>query len=1834
MKNSQKIRTIMNQKTKKKTIEDNKKNKHILDNSNNQSNIDGNNEQSNKTKQIPYIIKEDSSSDRSHNINPNIHSNKKGNKKINKIILLVVSALSIVIIGVIILFIMKPWVKPKKEEEDENEEINKNCQVIQNNCLSDNIENNYEEESEKENSILIENPQLKRIKINTKSIDNILVEGMEKNISLYKENIYDVSIYKEYSSGVENGVTYSKKYTYSILLLKQCLNTENEIEECELNENNNLRNLVNNQEEIEISFCYFDMTNENIILSIKCPEYTSENIKLEFISDLDYLKNFINIGNNEYRNIESNSIESCGYKCLNEKYKLNKDNSIYEEISWKNKTISNYDGYKIKKEIKIKHEVVIKDKDFYDKIYNNLDYNKLKKEKLYEVEENEENNNNFIVENEIIEDNYNDMILFNKDILNFRIRISNRIINNDGHFKAFLILKINNSTNNIEYLNKILELNDINEYNSNINLINKLGYELSNNIINQLENFTDEITNTFNYLNNEISYPILQNIIFNYINEINSDSNDFKNEIDSINNILEGIINSVSENTQTFSEQINSNINKYHVELIDLTNKIYENVGELKNLLDSPQNIDTKISNYYLNNTATSYFDIIEKAKDIFENYFRVENKSINEGIQLMLNKFEKGIDVGNKINDIYEYKKNFNDDEEINIIDNKLNELKNKIKNIIKKVKDEFENKKINKENGFYTSDNEITVNNIKFSNIINDFNYISSNPNNLDIIDITFDKIMIGFKDNFTNLLKFLENEKNNKFPLNEDVLKDNYFNAEEKQKIKNDIDELSNNIINSIKEKHNLYLNTIQQEIEKISNRKNELNSDIFHLEILCSKESLKELSESFENALNNYLNITKNNINVIFNTYKKYLNNKAILLEKLDIDEKYDSISEIKINEKIESIINFKVYIENQLIKYLSEEYNDILNKIREILLKIRSNQLNNKYKEIEDLSFINENINNVNILYERINLYFSNQVFNAKYQDEFKIIEEIKAVSIDNINNFRKTKECNDYELYIKLNSGGSICFNIFDETAEIMNLNKIDTDINFKRFKNILNIIYSSLNESMNSYNSKIEESLLSLKQIDEKNYILDNLDFNPIENKINSLLSQKYGNELIKSCYDYFQSYINEKIENLMNEFLELTNRTYDFLKEEISENKNKFKKSISEFTMMAAIYENIITQNLTRNYFDFIIENQKNNFNYTISYYYNIFINLIISTHKKIINNLPFDKNELNIKTEEYKNAINNKFNELITKIKKSKTDSLILNRQTNTLSVPRTNFFKVNTILSNVVLDFRNLLQKKEGEITSLNNDKYNTRDSLVAKFYLENSINAKLIEDYYNIIYNDDNFDILNKDKFKEIIIDNFEFDKNDFINKLELLVNNLNLENHKNFLKLKEDIIKMFEDEVNKYITNENKEGILDKINDLYNNEFNLKENQIEEIYKNINEILNTINQYLRLEKDRIEKEEIQYNNDYSKIERKLAEYKNEIINKIENTIFEIVNGFKENIMSKVYNNKVEINLNNYITELKIFCNNYKDIKLLNSSYNLGKIIEKINENLVTKYKEYIKNQINYKNEVKLINIINIDEIKEIINRKIDNEYNNNLLPKLKAFQSNSKKNYDFNLTFDTEIKSVINSKLNNIENILASLKDQNKINIIDLPLLSLNTINQKIGNIYNNSFNDFISSSMATEKITLNEFLKNIIINNFIIIFNNTISSFGNDYFDKYMKNNEIFKISQLINNYKYYLVEELLYYQILYSFKSISYIIPNDLIDKIHNLNDLDKKIVEKCEEILIKVNNYINNFKEIVKRDIIQKYISNIKEDIFIINLNDEFNKKYINEINNQND
>ena len=64
--------------------------------------------------------------------------------------------------------------------------------------------------------------------------------------------------------------------------------------------------------------------------------------------------------------------------------------------------------------------------------------------------------------------------------------------------------------------------------------------------------------------------------------------------------------------------------------------------------------------------------------------------------------------------------------------------------------------------------------------------------------------------------------------------------------------------------------------------------------------------------------------------------------------------------------------------------------------------------------------------------------------------------------------------------------------------------------------------------------------------------------------------------------------------------------NKCYDELISEVKNNEDNFKSTTYEFGLMAQSFETIITQNITKNYFESIESFQKNEFNYTITYYY----------------------------------------------------------------------------------------------------------------------------------------------------------------------------------------------------------------------------------------------------------------------------------------------------------------------------------------------------------------------------------------------------------------------------------------------------------------------------------------------------------------------------------------------------------------------------------------------------------------------------------------------------
>ena len=93
------------------------------------------------------------------------------------------------------------------------------------------------------------------------------------------------------------------------------------------------------------------------------------------------------------------------------------------------------------------------------------------------------------------------------------------------------------------------------------------------------------------------------------------------------------------------------------------------------------------------------------------------------------------------------------------------------------------------------------------------------------------------------------------------------------------------------------------------------------------------------------------------------------------------------------------------------------------------------------------------------------------------------------------------------------------------------------------------------------------------------------------------------------------------------------------------------------------------------------------------------------------------------------------------------------------------------------------------------------------------------------------------------------------------------------------------------------------------------------------------------------------------------------------------------------MINKVYINYIEKYLNEYIIESKIYTSKYEEVKLLNSSYKIGEIIDNIIDNIVNEYKIITKLKIDSKyNDFrsKIKHKVNLDDLQKLINKKLNN----------------------------------------------------------------------------------------------------------------------------------------------------------------------------------------------------------------------------------------------------
>jgi len=1227
---------------------------------------------------------------------------------------------------------------------------------------------------------------LKRIFVEQKYTETVVTDGIEETVAVDRKTNYDIFIISEEPPDEENKNFYNKKYTAAISIVSQCISSEKE--DCQPYDlidireiaKQNLRNLDESSDlkDLPIPLCLFNLTDNDVITSMTCPETLSESQKNRIILDLyffrppaikrpDKVQGNITITKWRKKNKEYiretnggicdilNSFNSFCLTDMNTTTDLKKNILAYDELAFTNITRDEKNYYiknKITNLVDKTESINSLDSNLYEEALNKI-LSKLKPymtfdehfsteqfKELYKVSknitDNDEKNNNLRY---LYSETNNRKLVKEEELFSFEhyggvnlfYKLKDDIGLDSESMKAFGNLFIDDYKKELSNLKEFTNLDKIIDELTDLSQSGKeLASGLFNNTKDSFDNITQIISENINKLNQMIVYKDLSEIFDSTLSieslkklpiSIVQESTNLKDKLyNIINNIENG---GMKNNINILNENIYNYVRNSHI----LINNIFKNLDKLGKSLSSSKSKLTEISTYYLNNTSTSYINTIEEAQKILLNYYKDEKDFILPKVNSLCQEFEdatkESIQKDEKIvNNLYQKLENkkinieYAYDDDYKKINLNLYNSQNYISEIIEKGKEKIKKEMDLKNSGYFISNDDIKNNNYSFTQTINEAKEIALKLDNDEYIDKSFDQTMNNFKANYTNIKKYMDQVKEEEFPLNEDVLKDGFLSTKDQESIANKIKELGLDILNEIRNENDDYLKLIKNEIDKfIEENKDDLNDLILNLTLIFSEESLKNLSDLYDKAFKNSLNKLQNDIEANKNLAQNYFtelakikddNNKLInLLKSFKTDEanmpyilhywsRYHYVYLKGFSDSISSksktlgylgkygifkgkLLSSKNYIEDQLYIDFKNEYKNVITKLKESLQLIRNTQINDKYPDFPELNFVENNIKKIGGLYDRLDSYLSDNIFNKNYlpkintykSDIIKKIENIdnniiennhakintQATANDNNNDFciaflrKKTYTCTNGAIYHYQNSD-NYCFPLSPYTNNHNNLRtiSISNEPSVQTFKSNFNVFYLKVQKIVNLYYSKINnlKNILSNleNKIIEKNTIKDYLV--KIEDKVNTILSDKFGDNLIKASYEYYQKLteqrLNKIFENISNKWINM----FSLLKEDINNNFNNYKNSIKEFGVMAIIYETLFSTNISSNYFDSINIHQKNEFNYTISYYYNYLLRAVNFTRQYIISKTPINKDGFNKILDKRNNEVNNFF------------------------------------------------------------------------------------------------------------------------------------------------------------------------------------------------------------------------------------------------------------------------------------------------------------------------------------------------------------------------------------------------------------------------------------------------------------------------------------------------------------------------------------------------------------------------------------------------------------
>ena len=1374
---------------------------------------------------------------------------------------------------------------------------------------------------------------------------------------------------------------------------------------------------------------------------------------------------------------------------------------------------------------------------------------------------------------------------------------------------------------------------------------NKLASLLFQQINQPLLNLREIINTNINKLNNLLAFndllPIFEATLS--IDSLEKLPYTFVTASENLYTSLNYLYNNIPYSLKDIKDKLVEEVSSFISDSHNLLYNIFKKLMELGNSLSSTKSKIAEVSSYYMNITNDSYSDTIENAKKIIDSYYIDELNLTLDSVNGVINEFSKNNtqsikSIQTTLDKIVDNLQSgtlsiiLASNEEIKQVINNLYNSKIKVNEIISNIAEILKGSINIQENGYFESEKLLEDNKNNYGKICEDAIEIANQLDNNLLIDKTFDNIMINYKEEFINILKHMEKSMKEKFSFQENILSstfseinDQYFNSERKD------------ILQFIVDQNRLYLKNIQQNLNDFKNNdENKLNKITNDLQNEFSEGILFNIEEIYNKTLDS----TFNSINEVIE------NNIINAIEYITNVKNSGTSHRTKAYENKVTIFNnnfnqIKTYVQVNLKNDLANKYKNVVDKMRSVLQNIKSNSILKKYAN--QFSFSETHLRVIDNLFKRLNEYISDERFN-KYISSY--INKNINKTLDNIT---KTQN-NIQELYNSLlnlpySSDSSydyftsydycwractvafwaICLShstycetryqghIISGSNNYKNLKNIELNNYTENFEIEFNEKYVYFNNFILEYNNILEA--FDFKNEQEKEHQLKNrTNLTILEEKINSILTNKLETNLIISSYNYYKTELNKELPSLLNNILEEWNNCYDNVINDLNDNLNNFKYPITEFSFMGVIYRTIYSEDLISDYFNSIVNQRKKEFNYTIQYYYNYITSKINSTYFYILNNIYNNEEPFNDILNQRINEIKKSYENILTKLVNSKKEYLEKQKHEEIIKVSETNFFDVNSHLVKNIEDIDDQIFPKSQNIDKITKklNKQNTQESSLAKFYLENAENDKQINDIYKPIDTEEFID-LKQSIYENILINKyFEIPKEEMTQYIKnwLIQTNNNLNN-----KFQYEIEKYLNILENKIYENYNKGQLDTEINTIFDNGLNMLDIQSKEtIYNYINETLELIKTYISTETDRLSNDLTSYGNDFSVINNTINNYKKLIYNEFYTTILSVVDKFYNQILEKFYKNYIESNLEIFYKQTMEY--KFTNKKILNITFDLDSIIKENVVFLINECKSTTKNKINLLYNIyvhQLDELFSFSNLEIVINNTIDTMYNSQLYPilnKTAIYNPNdvNVKIYDFSEEIKDKIKSFINEKINQT-NILVKNETEGDNYIIKenwkIPDFSLVKI-KEFKNI-TNLFAEFIQSNEQTR--IFDEFLSTNLINNFNKSIEYFITSFVKDFFDRIINYNKFYEIDILYNNLKYSYLQSSVYYSIL-SDLHFSEVMPEDLKLKILNSNNLESILILKKEEIIKLLKKKLNDFLDETKLIIVEKYSNSIKE------------------------